>query len=53
MFLLYCFKINTSVSNFRQSTCVELDETQSYMDDMDYLLAGFQSEKLIGDRCLR
>ncbi|CAF5116903.1 unnamed protein product [Rotaria sp. Silwood1] len=47
-------QINTTVSNFRQpTTCAELDETQSYIDDMEYLLAGFQPEKLLGDRCLR
>ncbi|CAF3954736.1 unnamed protein product, partial [Rotaria sp. Silwood1] len=46
-------QINTTVSNFRQpTTCAELDETQSYIDDMEYLLAGFQPEKLLGDRCL-
>ncbi|CAF1217409.1 unnamed protein product [Rotaria sordida] len=46
-------QIHTTVSTFRQpTTCSELDETQSYIDDMDYLLAGFQPGKLLGDRCL-
>ncbi|CAF0816689.1 unnamed protein product [Adineta steineri] len=43
----------TIVSNFRQpTTCAELDETQSYIDEMDYLLTGFQPGKLLVDRCL-
>ncbi|CAF3325937.1 unnamed protein product [Rotaria socialis] len=46
-------QIPTVVSNFRQpTTCAELDETQSYIDDMEYLLAGFQPGKVLGDRCL-
>ncbi|CAF3259787.1 unnamed protein product, partial [Rotaria sp. Silwood2] len=46
-------QIHTTVSNFRQpTTCAELDETQSYIDDMEYLLTGFQPGKLLGDRCL-
>lgn len=44
----------TIVPNIRQPiTCEELGETQSYIDDMEYLLAGFQSDKLLGNRCLR
>lgn len=35
------------------TTCAELDETQSYIDDIEYLLAGFQPGKLAADRCLR
>ena len=44
----------TVVPNIRQpTTCEELGETQSYIDDMDYLLAGFQADKLLSSRCLR
>ncbi|CAF0739620.1 unnamed protein product [Didymodactylos carnosus] len=43
----------TVVPNIRQpTTCEELGETQSYIDDMEYLLAGFESTKLLDDRCL-
>ena len=35
------------------TTCAELDETQSYIDDMEYYLTGFQPGKLLADRCLR
>ncbi|CAF4491934.1 unnamed protein product, partial [Didymodactylos carnosus] len=43
----------TVVPNIRQpTTCEELGETQSYIDDMEYLLAGFKSTKLLDDRCL-
>ncbi|CAF1351768.1 unnamed protein product [Rotaria sordida] len=46
-------KMYTIVPNIRQpTTCEELGETQSYIDDMEYLLAGFQSDKLLGSRCL-
>lgn len=40
-------------TNRQPTTCAELDETQSYIDDMDYLLTGFQPNKQLGDRCLR
>ena len=44
----------TIVPNIRQpTTCEELGETQSYIDDMEYLLAGFQADKLLSSRCLR
>jgi hypothetical protein len=44
----------TVVQNIRQpTTCEELGETQSYIDDMEYLLAGFQADKILGSRCLR
>lgn len=44
----------TVVPNIRQpTTCEELGETQSYIDDMEYLLAGFQADKLLASRCLR
>jgi hypothetical protein len=44
----------TVVPNIRQpTTCEELGETQSYIDDMEYLLAGFQSDKILSSRCLR
>ncbi|CAF3587193.1 unnamed protein product [Rotaria socialis] len=46
-------KMYTIVPNIRQpTTCEELGETQSYIDDMEYLLAGFQSDKLLSSRCL-
>ncbi|CAF1138354.1 unnamed protein product [Rotaria sp. Silwood1] len=46
-------KMYTIVPNIRQpTTCEELGETQSYIDDMEYLLAGFQSDKLLASRCL-
>ncbi|CAF3346872.1 unnamed protein product [Rotaria sp. Silwood2] len=46
-------KMYTIVPNIRQpATCEELGETQSYIDDMEYLLAGFQTDKLLGSRCL-
>lgn len=44
----------TVVPNIRQpTTCEELGETQSYIDDMEYLLAGFQPNILLKNRCLR
>ncbi len=44
----------TIVPNIRQpTTCEELGETQSYIDDMEYLLTGFQADKLLSSRCLR
>lgn len=47
-------KMFTIVPNIRQpTTCEELGETQSYIDDMEYLLAGFQSDKVLSSRCLR
>ncbi|UJR14881.1 hypothetical protein I4U23_001865 [Adineta vaga] len=46
-------QMHAIVSNIRQpTTCAELDETQSYIDEMDYLLTGFQPEKPLSDRCL-
>ncbi|CAF4399627.1 unnamed protein product [Adineta steineri] len=43
----------TVVPNIRQpTTCEELGETQSYIDDMDFFLAGFQADKLLSSRCL-
>jgi hypothetical protein len=45
--------MHTVTTNIRQpTTCAELDETQSYIDDMEYLLAGFQPGKLLGGRCV-
>jgi len=48
-------KIETKqIHSIRQpTTCAELDETQSYIDDIEYLSAGFQPGKLLSDRCLR
>ena len=44
----------TVVPNIRQpTTCEELGETQSYIDDMEYLLAGFHPNILLKNRCLR
>ncbi|CAF3598471.1 unnamed protein product [Adineta steineri] len=46
-------KMYTVVPNIRQpTTCEELGETQSYIDDMDFFLAGFQADKLLSSRCL-
>ena len=44
---------NLPITNRQPTTCADLDETQSYIDDMDYLLTGFQPNKQLGDRCLR
>ena len=44
----------TVVPNIRQpTTCEELGETQSYIDDMEYLLTGLQPDKILSSRCLR
>ncbi|CAF1101075.1 unnamed protein product [Adineta ricciae] len=46
-------QMQTIVSTIRQpTTCAELDETQSYIDEIEYLLTGFQPGKLLSDRCL-
>ncbi|UJR31826.1 hypothetical protein I4U23_019303 [Adineta vaga] len=46
-------KMYTVVPNIRQpTTCEELGETQSYIDDMEYLLAGFQANIILKNRCL-
>jgi hypothetical protein len=51
---VFLLKMYTVVPNIRQpTTCEELGETQSYIDDMDYLLAGFQADKILSSRCLR